>query len=66
LTVIIDGIQTESVKLKEAGVVDVVISLSRELKGRPTITVRILADPTFSPPGDPRKLGFSVISAKIS
>jgi predicted O-methyltransferase YrrM len=66
LTVIIDGIQTELIKLKDAGVVDVVIPLSVGLKGRPKITIRMLADHTFSPPGDPRKLAFSFISAEIS
>ena len=65
LTFIIDGIQTESIKLKESGIVDAVIPLSVELKGRPTMTIRILSDRTFSPPGDPRKLGFSVISCEI-
>jgi hypothetical protein len=66
LTVIIDGIQTESIELKNAGVVDVDIPLSGELEGRSTITVRMLVDRAFSPPGDPRKLAFSVISAEVS
>jgi predicted O-methyltransferase YrrM len=66
LTVFVESMQTESIQLKESGVVDVVVPLPADLKGRAVINVRIVVDRTFSPPGDPRKLAFSVISIEIS
>jgi len=66
LIVFIDGMQMEPIQLKGAGIVDVDIPLPVESKGRSAITVRIVVDRTFSPPGDPRKLGISVTSVEIS
>jgi len=66
MTVFLDGIPAEPIHLKATGVVDAVIPFPVELTGRALITVRMLVDRSFSPPGDPRKLAFSVISIEVS